>query len=123
MTNDGKARIFFAHPLAVIAHPHALDPAFNQLDRHLIGARILRVVEQLLHDRRGPLDHLACCDSVDQAFIEELDLRHTLLCQGELSAASIHPSPLGPLPRATSSVVRGTENAGMQIRRPATLAK
>jgi hypothetical protein len=47
------------HALAVVAHRDAVDAAAAQADLDVARAGVERVLHQLLHHRRGTLDHLA----------------------------------------------------------------
>ena len=59
MALDGQPGIRRVHPIAVVLDPQRLLAA--ELDRHRDppGARIERVLDELLDDRRRPLDDLA----------------------------------------------------------------
>ena len=64
------------HPATIVGHLDARQPAFDQLDRDPRSARVDRIFDQFLESRRGPFDHLAGGDAVDQIFGQATDLRH-----------------------------------------------
>ena len=85
-------RILAVHPGAVVAHANErLAPVF-QLHAHRMGAGIEGVLDELLDDRRGPLDHFARGDLVGDISREHLDARareHTH--SPEISSSSTQP--------------------------------
>src|SRR5205823_4134783 len=50
--------ILARHAAAVVGDAHELAAAVEQIDGDIFRARIERVLDQLLHDGRGPLDDL-----------------------------------------------------------------
>jgi hypothetical protein len=58
---------------AVVRDAHALDAAAREVDVDLRGARVERVLEQLLQAAAGPLDDLAGGDLVDQEVGQRAD--------------------------------------------------
>ena len=61
---ERQQRVVMVHSAAVVNHAdHALAARFD-FDANRARARVQRVFEQLLHHRRGPLDHLARRDLV-----------------------------------------------------------
>ena len=66
MTLDRQAHVVGAHPRSVVAHLDQLEPAGRQPDRNAPRARIERIFDQFLQCARGPFDHLARGDSIDE---------------------------------------------------------
>ena len=64
------------HPRAVVRHADEAEAALLRLDGDGPGARVERVLHQLLHDRGGPLHDLAGGDLVDEPGGQDLDARH-----------------------------------------------
>ena len=93
MALEREEDILRAHPGTVVGHPHQGEPPLFQLDLHLASARVERVLHELLHDRGGPLHHLACRDLVDEPGGENLDARHAL----SLSRVTNAPRPSFPV--------------------------
>ena len=56
---ESKARVGFAHSLAVVNHLHEAFPSVLHDDLHLRGTGIDGVFHQFLNHRRGPLHHFA----------------------------------------------------------------
>jgi len=71
-----EPRVGALHAAAVVAHPNQLAPAVEEIDLHPLRTGIERVLHQLLHHRRRPLDHLARGDLVAQRLVEQVDARH-----------------------------------------------
>jgi hypothetical protein len=73
------------HAAAVVAHAHEPRPAFLEVDVDERRAGVERVLDQLLDDRRGPLDHLAGGDLV-------LDLlrQHRMRASGAPASSGAH---------------------------------
>ena len=67
---DREREVGFVHAAPVVRHPDEAAPA--RLDRDLDRARpgVERVLDQLLHRRSRPLDHLARGDAIDKQGIE-----------------------------------------------------
>jgi hypothetical protein len=61
---------------AVVVHLHALRAALVERHLDLGGARVERILEQLLQHRGGPLDHLACGDLADQQLGQDANGGH-----------------------------------------------
>ena len=59
VTGERERRIVGAHAFAVVAHPDQAQAAVLELDDDAARARVERVLDELLHDRRRTLDHLA----------------------------------------------------------------
>src|SRR6202041_3642141 len=79
MALESQQRVIMVHAAAVIGHAdHALAARFD-LDANRVRARIEGVFKQLLHHRRGTLDHLAGRDSVRDVLRQYPYLRHELL--------------------------------------------
>jgi hypothetical protein len=75
---EREERVLLGHAAAVVAHPDQREPALLDVDLDLPRARVERVLDELLHDGRGPLDDLAGGDLVDEPGREHLDPRHGL---------------------------------------------
>jgi hypothetical protein len=71
-----ERQVVLGEARAVVVHLHALDAAL--IERHLDFRRagIERVLEQLLQDGCGPLDHFARRDLADQQFGQDADPVH-----------------------------------------------
>ena len=65
--------VFPAHAGAVVAHQHQGLATLLQLHAHVPGARIERVLHQLLHHGSGALDHLARGDLVGDGVRQDGD--------------------------------------------------
>jgi hypothetical protein len=50
---------------AIVGDANQPQTAILQFDADRRGAGVKRVIDQLAHDRGGPLDHLACRDPLD----------------------------------------------------------
>jgi hypothetical protein len=61
---ERQEQVVGEHPLAVVGHPDQVLPAALDGDLDPPGLRVDRILHQLLHDRRRPLDHLARGDLV-----------------------------------------------------------
>jgi hypothetical protein len=59
VTREGEQRVVRMHPGAVVDDGDRVDAAGRQAYLDLPRAGVERVLDQLLHDRRGPLDDLA----------------------------------------------------------------
>jgi hypothetical protein len=59
--------------LPVIRDAHTLAPPLLHLDPHPRGAGVERVLDELLDDRRGPLDDFTGGDLVDEVVVEYAD--------------------------------------------------
>ncbi len=64
VTVEREDGVLAAHAAAVVAHLDQRLAAVLQLDPHVARARVERVLDQLLHGRRGALDDLARGDLV-----------------------------------------------------------
>src|SRR6185437_2218987 len=65
MGRERQGQIGRLNPAAGIDHPDQRPAAIFDFDDDVIGARIDGILDQLLHDRRWPLDHLARGDAID----------------------------------------------------------
>ena len=93
---QGEARVLRGHPFTVVAHADEGLTAVFQLHPHGARAGVERVLDQLLDDRRRPLDHLARGDLVGHRGRQDGDLRaHSVAT----SRARTHPRT--PSGRAT----------------------
>src|SRR5580704_15504604 len=64
------------HAVAIVDHAnHALAASFD-LDADGLRAGVERILEQLLHDGRGPLDDFASRDAVGNSFRQDADSAH-----------------------------------------------
>ena len=73
MTLDAELEIVSAHAGAVVDDADEVAPARLDRDVDAPRARVERVLDEFLHRRGGPLDHLAGGDAVDQQRIEAAD--------------------------------------------------
>ena len=73
---ERQQRIVVVHPAAVVDHANQPLAARFHFDANRARARIKRVLEQLLHHRRGPLDNLARGNLVRYIFREYAYPRH-----------------------------------------------
>jgi hypothetical protein len=73
---EGEQRVVAVHPGTVVRDPHEREAPFLHVDRDGAGARVERVLDELLHDRRGTLDDLARGDLVHEPGREDMDARH-----------------------------------------------
>lgn len=64
---------------AIVADADQADAAFLQVDIDALGARVERVLDQLLHHGGGPLDHFAGGDLVDEGVRELADAHPGIL--------------------------------------------
>ncbi len=64
------------HPAAVVGHAHQREPALLDVDGDRAGARVEGVLDELLHDGGGSLDHLARGDLVHEPGGQDVDARH-----------------------------------------------
>ena len=76
MAREGEERILGRHALPVVAHDDLLEAAPDKLDLDVVRARVEGVLDQLLHHRGGPLDHLAGRDLPLHRRREDRDLTH-----------------------------------------------
>jgi hypothetical protein len=76
VTLYGKNCIIARHSLAVINDPDQSAPAELDVDVDPCRTCVDRVFHELLNNRRGPLDHFACCDLVREIVREYSDLVH-----------------------------------------------
>jgi len=61
---------------AVVAYRDQVEPARAEADLHVARARVERVLDQLLHHRARPLDHLAGRDLPLHRRRKDRDLAH-----------------------------------------------
>jgi hypothetical protein len=73
---EREQRVVALHADAVVADADRQAPALLDRDVDRRGARVERVLDQLLHRRRGALDHLAGGDLVSHGRWEHCDARH-----------------------------------------------
>ena len=80
------------HALAVVAHPDRAQAAFLELDDDAPRAGVERVLEELFHDRRRPLDDLAGRDLDRERLRQHANASGAArLCRGELRRHSAAP--------------------------------
>ncbi len=76
---ERQQRVVVSHAAAVVDHAnHPLAARFH-FDANRARARIQRIFEQLLHHRRGPLDHFARRDLVRDSFRQVCVCAHMTL--------------------------------------------
>jgi hypothetical protein len=73
---EREGRVLPVHAAAVVGHPDEGEPALLDVDGDRPRARVERVLDELLHHRRGPLHHLARGDLVHEPRGEDVDPRH-----------------------------------------------
>src|SRR2546422_7399305 len=88
MTRQRELRIGAAHARAVVADSNQALPTILDVDADRAGAGIECVLDQLLHHRRGPLDHLAGGDLICDLGGQDRDRRRH---GRDTSAASTQP--------------------------------
>ena len=76
MPRERDQRVVRRHALPVVAHGDQLEPAGREPYLDVLGARVERVLDQLLHDRGRPLDHLAGGDLSLHRRRQDRDLPH-----------------------------------------------
>ncbi len=76
VAREGDQRVLRRHALAVVAHRDQVEPARGEAHLHVARARVERVLDQLLHYRGRPLDHLASRDLPLHRRREDRDLAH-----------------------------------------------
>ena len=72
---DGRPDVVFGHPHAVVADDDPLGAAGLDGDGDPTGVGVQGVLQQLLDDGGGPLDHLAGGDAVPRPRVEFADVR------------------------------------------------
>ena len=72
-THEGVVAI---HPAAVVGDSDESDPAALHPHLDVRGAGVEAVLDELLHDRSGPLDHFASGDLAGKGFGKESDFTH-----------------------------------------------
>ena len=107
------------HAFAVVADADELLASGFDLHRHRGRTRVERVLDQLLHDRRRPLHHLARRDLVDEVLGELLDHRHRGrgLTAGSRGGRSSPPRGRDPRGARRSSPLCRAGSAGAKARR------
>jgi hypothetical protein len=73
---ERQRQVLGRHPLPVVGHAHQRGAAVAQVDGDPARAGVQRVLHQLLHDRRRPLDDLAGGDLVDEMRRQPPDPSH-----------------------------------------------
>ncbi len=76
MTLDGQPRIVRLHAFAVVLDADLLLAAELDVDRQAPGAGVDGVLDQLLDDRRRPLDDFAGGDLIGEVLRETGDFAH-----------------------------------------------
>ena len=78
MALEGEQGVIVGHAAAVVGDPDQALAA--RLDGHFNtpGARVNRVLDQLLHHRRRPLHHFAGGDFVGDGFGKDVNDRHEI---------------------------------------------
>jgi hypothetical protein len=75
-----EKRVVGSHPAPVVRDLDPGDSPLLDVDRHPRRARVEGVLDELLHDRRGPLDDLAGGDLVHEDVGENANRRHGAAC-------------------------------------------
>ena len=78
MAQDREVRILRAHAPAIVRHAHEARAARHDLDLDAGRARIHRILDELLDDRRRPLHDFASRNLVDGIVVKYMDHRHAL---------------------------------------------
>jgi len=73
VTRYGQRQLLGRHAKAVVAHADESDTTSFDVDFHASRARIEAVLDELLDDGGGPLDHLAGSDLVDELIGKDAD--------------------------------------------------
>src|SRR5271165_4317594 len=73
MALDGESEFLHFHPRAVVFHEDEIGAAIRHGDIDTVRARVERVLDQLFHGARRPLNHFAGRDPVDRALSEPAD--------------------------------------------------
>ena len=76
MALEGQQSIVPAHSLAIVGDADELASAGLDLDADASRSRVQRVLQQLLHNRRRSLHHLARCDLVSYLVRQYADSAH-----------------------------------------------
>ncbi len=79
MSRQSQHEFVTVDPATVVGDADQAGAAGLDLDRDRAGAGVEAVLDQLLDHRRGPLDHFAGRDLVDQMGCEGADLRQDVL--------------------------------------------
>src|SRR2546426_73994 len=110
MTRQRELRIGAAHARAVVADSNQALPTILDVDADRAGAGIECVLDQLLHHRRGPLDHLAGGDLICDLGGPDRDRRRH---GRDTSAAATQqsPAPSAHPPGVARPVVRSASLA------------
>src|SRR5262249_60986877 len=137
VAREGQQRVLGRHALAIVAPRDAFDPAAAK--RHLDVTRpgVERILDQLLHHRRGALDHLASGDLPLYHRGEYGDLPHGLvpaqrMKRGSFPATQVSISsrrasnpgrPMSPKVSSFASSIAGWPNGSTPASHPvATVA-
>ena len=91
--------------MPVVVDRDLAHAAGRQAHGDLRGTCVERIVDQLLHDRRGPLDHFTSCDLADQLVGQLLDRTHAEEDLGYFRAGRAR-GPARPAPAATRRAAR-----------------
>ena len=92
MALDGKRKVVGRHAGAVIDDADQFAPAGRDGDGDRARAGVDRVLDEFLHGRSRPLDHLTGGDSVDEDGIETAD-GHAGSGKGEMARRRIVSVP------------------------------
>ena len=76
MPFEGQQCVVAVHPLAIIRNANQAPSAGFHLDADTRGAGVEGVLEQLLHDRSGTVDHLAGGDLIGHLVRKNSDAPH-----------------------------------------------
>src|SRR5262249_40415191 len=76
VARERERQILARHPAAVVDDADLALASLRDLDDHAARAGIDRVLDQLLHDRGRPLDHLAGRDLVDHRLGKNANAAH-----------------------------------------------
>src|SRR5437879_2738329 len=106
MTRQRELRIGAAHARAVVADSNQALPTILDVDADRAGAGIECVLDQLLHHRRGPLDHLPGGDLICDLGGQDRDRRRP---GRETAAASTRPRPPSERCPSTPAIHRATQ--------------
>ena len=105
MTLDGQPGIIGIHAFAIVFDPHLLFAAELDVNRQPTRPGVDGVLDQLLDDRRGSLDHFPGGNLVGEVFWESSDSTHASLRRAH---ARLHQSPTFTDKAACAAASRAT---------------
>ena len=76
MALKGQQGVVAIHAVAVVGNANQLAPAAFDLDADAVGAGVEGILQQLFHDRGGPVHHFAGGDLVGDLVRKNADAPH-----------------------------------------------